>query len=162
MPAQRPVAVIDLDGVVADVRHRLHHISGGRRDWDRFFAAVGDDEALAEGVAVVERLSADHDIVYLTGRPERTRPATLEWLDRHRLPRAEMIMRSDRDRRPARMTKVAALTRLTDAGRTIGVVVDDDPEVCAAVRARGWPVLVADWMPRTETLQRAQEREGGT
>ena len=71
----RPLAVIDLDGVLADVRHRLHHISGGTKNWAAFFAGVGDDDVLAEGRAVVDRLAADHEIVYLTGRPERTRTA---------------------------------------------------------------------------------------
>ena len=68
-----PYAVIDLDGVVADVRHRLVHLRGRRKDWDAFFAAIPSDEPLAEGLAVASRLSGDHEVVYLTGRPERTR-----------------------------------------------------------------------------------------
>ena len=36
----RPLAVFDLDGTLADVRHRLHHIEGRRRDWDAFFSAA--------------------------------------------------------------------------------------------------------------------------
>ena len=41
-PQQR-VAVIDIDGVLADVGHRLHHIQGRPKDWAAFFAAAGDD-----------------------------------------------------------------------------------------------------------------------
>ena len=47
----RPLAVVDIDGVVADVRHRLHFIEGRPRQWDRFFAAAGDDPPQPEGVA---------------------------------------------------------------------------------------------------------------
>ena len=155
------MAVIDLDGVVADVRHRLHHLDARPRDWNAFFAAMSDDPVLPEGRAVVDRLAADHEIVYLTGRPERTRPATEAWLKRHRLPRGDVIMRRERDRRPARVTKPALLRKLA-AGRQIAVVVDDDPEVCAALTADGWPVLVADWMGRSSVLHSAQERLGGT
>src|SRR3954467_2568573 len=79
----RPLAVIDLDGVVADVRHRLHHISGSRKNWSAFFAGVGDDDVLPEGRAVLDRLAGDHEIVYLTGRPERTRADTEAWLSTH-------------------------------------------------------------------------------
>ena len=38
----RPLAVVDIDGVVADVRHRLHYIEGKPRQWDRFFSAATD------------------------------------------------------------------------------------------------------------------------
>ena len=153
--------MIDLDGVLADVRHRLHHLTAKPRDWEAFFAGIPDDPVLPEGRAVVDRLAADHDLVYLTGRPERTRPATEAWLGRHRLPRGELIMRRQGDRRPARVTKPALLRKLA-AGRQIAVVVDDDPEVCAALTEQGWPVLVAAWMTRPETLHAAQERLGRT
>src|SRR3954471_25047094 len=116
-----PLAVIDLDGVVADVRHRLHHVSGTNKNWLAFFAAVGEDDVLAEGRAVLERLAGDHEIVYLTGRPERTRQATQDWLDRHELPRGRMIMRSDSDRRPARLLKPRLLKTLA-RGRKVAVV----------------------------------------
>jgi hypothetical protein len=158
----RPIAVIDLDGVLADVRHRLSHVDKAPKDWDGFFAGIPADEVLPEGRAVAERLAGDHDIVYLTGRPERTRPQTEEWLARHRLPRGELIMRRDGDRRPARQAKPALLRRYADAGRRVAVVVDDDPAVCDTLERQGWPVLRADWMGRPASLDIAQERDGRT
>lgn len=157
----RSLAIIDLDGVVADVRARLVHIRGHSRDWARFFAGIPDDPVLPEGRAVVERLAPDHDIVYLTGRPERTRRDTEQWLERHGLPRGHVVMRSDRDRRPARMLKPRLLRELS-RDRTVAIVVDDDAEVCAALERAGWPVLLADWMPKEESLRQAQERQGRT
>jgi hypothetical protein len=159
--SRRPLAVIDLDGVVADVRHRLHHVTGRRRDWDAFFDGIDDDDVLPEGRAIADRLAADHEIVYLTGRPERTRSKTEDWLVRHRLPRAEVIMRPEGDRRPARLLKPRLLRQLA-AGRSVAVVVDDDAAVCAALEKAGWPVLRADWMPEAPSLRRAQESEGRT
>ena len=161
MKAVRPIAVIDLDGVLADVRHRLHHLERQPHNWDGFFAGIPDDPVLAEGRAVVDRLAPDHDLVYLTGRPERTRKATEAWLQRHGLPRGELIMRRNGDRRPAKLAKPSLLRTLA-AGRQVAVVVDDDPDVCAALSRDGWPVLVADWMTRSPTLQSAQEQLGGT
>jgi len=157
-----PLAVIDLDGVLADVRHRLHFLESKPKDWDGFFAGIPDDPVLPEGRAVVERLAADHELVYLTGRPEATRPDTEAWLERHRLPQARLIMRRAGDRRPARVTKPALLRTYANRGRTIGVVVDDDPQVCGALESNGWPVLRADWMGRPEELERAQEDAGRT
>jgi len=156
-----PVAVVDIDGVLADVRHRLHHLDGARKDWDAFFAAAPADEPLVEGRAVAERLAQDHDLVYLSGRPDRYRDDTVAWLDGHGLPPGEVMLRPDRDRRPARMFKLERLAQIA-ADRTVGVVVDDDPAVCGAARKRGFTVFQATWMAPEQRLLDAQEREGRT
>ena len=70
------VAVVDIDGVVADVRHRLHHVTGRPKDWRSFFAAAADDGLLAEGGHAVRSLAEVYDVVYLSGRPERLRRVT--------------------------------------------------------------------------------------
>jgi hypothetical protein len=162
MPTDLPLAVVDLDGVVADVRHRLHFLERKPKDWDGFFAGIPDDSVLPEGRAVVDKLAEDHEIVYLTGRPESTRRATEAWLERQELPRAKLIMRRAGDRRPARLTKPALLRRLAADGRRVAVVVDDDLQVCEALEDAGWPVLRADWMPPPDALQEAQEDAGRT
>ena len=162
MTEPRPYAVIDLDGVLADVRHRLHYLESKPKDWDGFFAGIPNDPVLPEGRAVVDRLAADHELIYLTGRPQSTRADTEAWLDRHEFPRARLIMRSSRDRSPARQTKPALLRDLTADGRLVAVVVDDDPLVCDALEQAGWPVLRADWMTRQQTLSDAQEKSGRT
>ncbi|HEX2177351.1 MAG TPA: hypothetical protein VHG70_15715 [Nocardioidaceae bacterium] len=156
-----PVAVVDIDGVLADVRHRLHHVSGRRRDWEAFFAAAPDDALLDEGVAVAERLAQEHDLVYLSGRPERCRDDTLAWLELHDLPPGDLLLRPEGDRRPARAFKLDRLRELA-ADRGVAVLVDDDPAVCEAARRRGFVVFEATWMAQQPTLFEAQEHEGRT
>lgn len=153
------LAVFDVDGVVADVRHRLHHLEPPR-SWRGFFAAAAHDPLLAEGARLVADLSAEHDIVWLTGRPEWLRPVTLDWFARHDLPADELHMRPEHDRRPARVFKVGVLRRLQPRG--IAAAVDDDPEVVDALVAAGFPAVLADWVPRDDTLRDAQERLGRT
>lgn len=157
MPTPRPIAVLDIDGVLADVRHRLHFVERAPKDWDAFFAAIPADPPLEVGVALAAELAREHEVVYLTGRPERTRADTENWLAAHELPPGRVLMRRDGDRRPARVTKLALLGRLGGEAR-VQVVVDDDPAVCAALGAAGWPVQEADWMPQAETLNREQQR----
>lgn len=157
----RPYAAVDIDGVLADPTHRLRFVERRPKDWDAFFAAAPQDPPLAEGLAVARELAADHDIVYLTGRPERCRADTLDWLSRHDLPEGRLVMRRAGDRRPARQAKIGLLRRLA-AERPVAVLVDDDAEVCAAAQEAGFPVLRADWMPRPPALSEAQEREGRT
>jgi hypothetical protein len=158
---QRPLAVVDIDGVVADVRHRLHLVDSRPTRWAEFFAAADDDPPLEIGVALVLELAADHEVIWLTGRPERSRAATETWLAAQGLPTGVLLMRGDRDFRPARLTKRDELRRLRRS-REVRVVVDDDPEVVTLLRADGFPVRLADWLPHSSTLRAAQERDGRT
>jgi hypothetical protein len=97
----------------------------------------------------------------LTGRPERTRRATRTWLAAQGLPTESLIMRPNRDFRPARVTKRDELRKLR-ADREIAVVVDDDPQVLELLAADGFPTRHADWQPRTAPLHNAQESDGRT
>lgn len=160
------IAVFDVDGVVADVRHRLHHVERRPKDWAAFFAAMDDDVPLEEGVALARaRATEGHQLVYLTGRNEAYRDLTLAWLDRHGLPPGRLVMRAEDDRRPARMVKPLALRRLAQQGRIV-TVVDDDAAVVAVLRRDGWPVVHATWMTadaqEQQSLFDAQELDGRT
>ena len=155
--------VLDLDGVLADTRHRMQHLSHGHRDWDAFFAAAVDDPVHPEGLAVAtESAGRGLVIVYLSGRPERTRADTLAWLDRHHVPPGEVVLRREGDRRPAAVMKVGALRRLAGRYRLL-VLVDDDPAVVRAVRRADVvaEVVRADWQPRDDDMDDAQ-RHGRT
>lgn len=163
------LAVFDVEGVLADVAHRRHHLSGPRRSWDAFFAAAGDDPPLGVGVALALRAhSGGHDVVYLSGRPERLRRDTERWLARHGLPRGDLVLRPDADYSPAARITLAGLRRLTRRD-DIGLFVDDDPWVVDVVRSAQPPlvtgrVLLADWQPGgarpRRPAHRAPERSG--
>lgn len=157
----RSLAIVDLDGVLADVSHRLHHLGARPKDWEPFFRAAAADPPLPEGFRRTHELADLHEVVYLTGRPERTRRLTEAWLSRHGAPPGRLLMRPDGDHRPARMFKREALRQL-GSDRTVAVVVDDDPEVVALLSADGWPVELAAWLPYADPLARAQEDDGRT
>lgn len=152
----RPVAAFDIDGVVADVRHRRHLIGPGRERWARFFDAADEDLLLVEGAALAHEMSADHDVVWLTGRPERVRNQTERWLVAHGLPAGELVMHPERDQddRPTGVIKRDYLLQLGERGREVALVVDDDPAVVELLLAAGLPVQIADWCPYSPTYQR--------
>ncbi|GAA2457728.1 LNS2 domain-containing protein [Streptomyces glaucus] len=158
---ERPLAVFDLDNTLADTAHRQRFLERRPRDWDAFFAAAPQDPPLSEGVALARRSAEECEVVYLTGRPERCRRDTLDWLAAHGLPEGRLHMRRDDDRRPARFTKLAILRRLART-REIRVLVDDDELVCADAERAGFPVLRARWATPSAELEVAQEREGRT
>ncbi|PZS12639.1 MAG: hypothetical protein DLM57_18555 [Pseudonocardiales bacterium] len=153
------LAVFDIDGVVADVRHRLHHLEAPK-SWPAFFRAADQDALLATGARLVAELARQHEIVWLSGRPAWLRGTTADWIARHSLPGTEMHLRPARDHRPARLFKVEVLQRL--APRGVAAFVDDDPEVVSAAATAGFPALLADWVAREPAMRDAQERLGRT
>ncbi|PWI13873.1 hypothetical protein DI272_06725 [Streptomyces sp. Act143] len=160
-PRTRPLAVFDLDNTLADTAHRQHFLERKPRDWDGFFAAAPADPPIPQGIALVLRNAEECDVVYLTGRPERCRPATLDWLAAQGLPEGAVHMRRDNDRRPARRTKLEILRRLART-REIRVLVDDDELVCEDAEQAGFTVVRARWAAPSAALENAQEREGRT
>lgn len=165
MTERRQLAVVDIDGVLADVRHRLHHVKQRPKDWGAFFAAARQDPPLEEGLEAVRRLAEAYTVVYLSGRPEHCRADTLAWFREHGVPPGELHLRPQGDRRPARLVKVEKLRQLQREA-PVAVLVDDDPEVCDAARAAGFDVLPATWMEEAPedaaALRQAQEAEGRT
>jgi hypothetical protein len=157
----RPLAVVDIDGVLADVRHRLHHLEQRPKDWRAFFAAAPQDPLLQVGRDTVVQLAAVCEVVYLSGRPEHCRPDTMAWFSRHALPTGELLLRPRGDSRPASTVKVEALRRLA-LRAPVTVLVDDDSDVLAAARAAGFDVLPATWMGDAPVLREAQENDGRT
>jgi phosphoglycolate phosphatase-like HAD superfamily hydrolase len=157
-PGRQGLAVFDIDGVVADVRHRLHHLAGRSKDWDGFFDAAADDPPLPTGLALVADLAQRHEIVWLTGRPAWLRSVTAAWLESHDLPGRELNMRANYDHRPAALYKMSVLKDL--APRGVAAFIDDDDEVIQAALAAGYPAVLADWVPRAAALREAQDRLG--
>jgi hypothetical protein len=155
------LAVFDIDGVVADVRHRVHHLARRPKNWAGFFAAAGGDPALTEGVALAREYAQSHVLVWLTGRPERLRTVTADWLAAHELPNELLFMRPDRDRRPSRDFKAAQL-KVIGRASTVDVVVDDDPEVIGQLKRASWPARLVAFVPYGAALREAQERQGRT
>lgn len=153
--------MFDLDNTLADTAHRQHFLESRPCDWDAFFAAAPADPPLAEGVTLALETARECEIVYLTGRPERCRRDTLDWLAAHGLPEGRVHMRGDADRRPARFTKLEILRRLA-RGRRVRVLVDDDELVCDDAERAGFAVVRARWADRSAALEDAQEREGRT
>lgn len=154
------IAVFDIDGVVADVRHRVHYLEGRSKNWPAFFRGAHADGLLPEGKALVDDLALKHDIVWLTGRPDWLRRTTVDWLVANELPADELYMRTEYDFRPASQLKLDVLRRLQP--REVAAFVDDDADVIAAATAAQFPAMLADWVTRGGALREAQDKLGRT
>lgn len=123
----------DIDNTIANLQHRLHFLDD--KNYDKFYAAenIEEDGDMEFGRYLLESLSRGNwdDVYFVTGRPERTRPATRRWLIRHGYPDRHLLMRQDNDWRPAAQVKVD-LIKMTDVGEK-GIFVDDDPRNVRAI-----------------------------
>jgi phosphoglycolate phosphatase-like HAD superfamily hydrolase len=133
--AGRKIVLVDLDGTLADVKHRLHFIRGPKKNWKQFFKKMSEDPPVDEVVQWVRELAEDHSIVVITGRPEEYRKPTTAWLDKHKVPYEAIHMRKDGDRRPDYIIKQEVLDVLDRS--SIALVIDDRPAVCDMWRQSG-------------------------
>ncbi len=134
--------VFDIDGVLSDASARQHFLEGpGRKRWNDFFDACGDDPPIAEVVRLTELLDPDVVIVLLTGRPLRVQPATLEWLERHR-PRWDLlVMRPSGDYGASREFKRGTVHELRQRGFDLRLALEDDIRNQEIFRAEGVPCI---------------------
>jgi hypothetical protein len=86
----KDTVVIDLDGTLADVSHRLPLIHRDHPDYRSFFARVGGDALNDWCRALIKALADDYRVVLVSGRPESTRDDTVAWLERHGVPYHEL------------------------------------------------------------------------
>ena len=125
--------------MLSDARHREHHVRSKPKDWDSFFALAGKDPVLSAGRARLLEAAAADTVVLVSGRPERLRVVTADWLREHGFPELPLYLRADLDHRPASTSKREILMSLGGPS-IITLVVDDDPRVAAALVAAGYRV----------------------
>ncbi len=138
--------LVDIDGTIADHSHRLHHIRNEPRDYDSFFAAMGEDTPIHDILWLIDSLITAHyecgDFVFFicTGRPEDYRNVTKEWLQEHamRLENVahELLMRPSKDFRKDSIIKDEMRQIIEGWGFNIRFVLEDRQSVCQMWREK--------------------------
>lgn len=132
-----PAVVFDIDGVLSDAASRQHYIEAGRRNWNAFFDACGDDPLIEEVARLLHLLDPSLQIVLLTGRPIRVQPQTLAWLRRYELRWDLLIMRDFGDYSAAREFKQWTVRDLRQHGFRLDLAFEDDRRNLEMFRAEG-------------------------
>lgn len=140
--SSRSIVIVDIDGTLADVGHRLHHIKGsGQKNWHAFFERMDDDSPNQEIVDMVRAYAKEHEIFIMTGRPDSYRERTIAWLKRFAVPFSRLYMRRTRDHRPDYVVKKEIFEALGEDKQRVALVIDDRPSVCDMWRNCGLKVL---------------------
>ena len=128
---------VDIDGVIADARHRQHYLEQGWRDWDSFFMAASDDSVIDEQVEFLGKVPDEQMIAMVTSRPDWTDGITVGWLEKHEIRWDLLIMRSTGDYSIAADVKTLAVHQLRSQGFEPVLAIDDHPRNIAAYKRLG-------------------------
>lgn len=138
----KPKAVIiDLDGTLADIRVRLKHLSGNKKDWKSFNKTIETDELHEWCREIILRFSTDHKIIIVSGRTDDLKKETEAWLKKYDVPYHYIFMRKSNDFRPDNLIKLEIYEKeIRDKFKVI-FVLDDRQKVVDMWRAEGLVVL---------------------
>ena len=93
--------IVDLDGTICDIDHRLHYILDEQQNWDKFFLSCGDDKPIWPVIEAVKALHrGTFNIVIFSGRGDIAEDATRNWLARYGIVYTELYLRKADDFRP--------------------------------------------------------------
>ena len=136
--------IIDLEGALANIDHRLHHINGEKKDWESFFEGMNHDSLngwcarLCAGFQMT-----GHTVIFITGRPIKWFEATVSWLDANGidLRMSVLYMRKDEDFRPDVEIKREIYETMILPTYEVHLVIEDRKPVVEMWRSIGLPCL---------------------
>lgn len=133
--------LLDVDGVIANNKHRLHFITD--KNYDKFYNVdmVASDTVIPEFDVIEGMITGgsylDNEVILVTGRPERTRDITMKWI-KYNYPSLypfinddDSMFRKDHDYRKSHVVKakmVKDLYEKLEQKPNSFVVIDDDPD----------------------------------
>lgn len=151
--------IVDIDGTLADTRHRLHHLAKTPKDWKGFYSEMVKDTANDYVIEVVNALSVKYLVVAMTGRPEDYRDQTTAWLNKHNVLFTQLMMRNAKDFRADTIIKKEMLDTLLQQGGDFTPVlsIEDRPEVVKMWRDNKIPCFQVDDTPWYAPLKDDQD-----
>lgn len=136
----KPCVIVDIDGTVANIDHRLHYVRDGKKDW-RTFLSKCDLDTPNHDVYLIAESFADttgSDLVFCSGRGNEYRDKTETWLKEYNMAYDNLFMRQERDYRQDTVIKeqildFEILTRYSEVMASF----DDRSSVVKFWRSRG-------------------------
>ena len=133
--------VVDLDGTLCNVEHRVHHAAN--KDWDLFHSGLSDDTVNESVAMIINNLPHSIKLIACTGRNERYRNQTIEWLLKNDIIFDEILMRPNDNFSPDYVLKIKMIVDFFDgnidiAKEQIICCLDDRDKVVEAFREAGF------------------------
>jgi predicted kinase len=136
----KQAVIIDLDGTLSDVSHRIHHLRGGEKpDWRAFFEGIPGDK-VNRAVACLYHMAVDsgYTVLFVSGRPEDYRGPSEEWLRDYSFDGYfALFMRPFNNKKPDTEVKAQIYDRYIKPYFDVLFTVDDRDAVVAMWRSKG-------------------------
>lgn len=140
--------IFDIDGTLADNKHRVHWLEGEKKDWDKFYSEMDKDDP-NEPVVFICKAVLDYiyrssttdnlQLLIFTGRPDRYEAKTREWLNKvlgwQYYLISGLFMRKEGDHRPDYQVKQEMLEKIKAEGYEVLFVIEDRKQVVDMWRA---------------------------
>jgi len=140
-----PYIVFDIDGTLANIKHRLHNIQDGNKNWEKFNSECHKDEP-NKHIIEINKLMCDRNnpkhypAIIVTGREETYAAETREWLQNHGITWTYLFMRPTKDYRSDVEIKREIIEKYIQPAEIL-FVLDDREKVVDLWRSMGYKCL---------------------
>jgi len=142
MEIKKHCIIFDLDGTLADIDHRRHHVENKPKNWTKFNDLMIHDQPNKDIVRLLVGmrsygLPAGEATIIASGRDGRFKNQTIDWLNHHSIPYDGLYMRKAGDNRPDFVVKKEMLAEIREDGFEPWLVFDDRDQVVDMWRDNG-------------------------
>ena len=136
----KDIVIFDLDGTLALIEHRVHHIHGPEKDWNAFYQACDKDDPFEAVCAVDRALQLNgYRLWVVSGREDSVRSKTVAWLEAYHIQIDALLMRPTGDFTPDHKLKIRWVEDGTIPIDRVMCVYEDRQSVVEMWRNAGLP-----------------------
>lgn len=143
--ARTNAVIVDIDGTLANIDHRLNFVNGKdtdsektqKTDWKNFFANIPGDKVNHWCKELMSNMIQNYTVVLASGRPSDYKRQTQDWLDENQIPYDALFMRMRGDYRRDDVIKQIILDFELFPRYNILFIVDDRKNVTEMWRKNG-------------------------
>lgn len=136
--SQTKAILVDLDGTLCNVEHRVHHVRSKPKNWKAFNESMDKDESYFWCIELIAAMKdRGYKVYFVTGREDNFRGMTEEWLKRHNVMHDGLYMRRSNDFREDADVKEELYRQEIERHAQVLFVIDDRKSVVARWREMG-------------------------
>ncbi len=143
--SEKKIVICDIDGTIANNDHRQHFLEG-KKDWEGFFNCADKDRPIKKIIQeVISFHKKDHEIIFVSGRPELYRTLTKKWLEKFFNFKINLYMRRAGDKRNKVLVKQDIFyNELKIKNTRIEIVFENDKDLAEMWTNLGLKVFFVD------------------
>lgn len=138
---KKKAIIVDLDGTLCNIDHRLHHFTAKKKNWKAFFEGIPNDTINPWCRTLIYAMDKVVEIIFVSGRPDEYRGPTKNWLAEYGFGDYPLFMRPSGDFRRDSEIKEEIYRKHIEPNYDVSFVVDDRQHVVDKWREMGLTCL---------------------